>query len=79
MSDETPAVTPRHLSDADRLRQLRRGLDGVLLRDRPTLEKRLKGLSRRLKEGKPVDRGLAEVERPWRALPAWWRGARRGR
>lgn len=63
MSDETPAVTPRHLSDADRLRQLRRGLDGVLLRDHLTLEKRLKGLSRRLKEGKPVDRGLAEVEK----------------
>ncbi|WP_425591978.1 ATP-dependent RNA helicase HrpA [Halomonas alimentaria] len=63
MSDETPAVTPRHLSDADRLRQLRRGLDGVLLREHLTLEKRLKGLSRRLKEGKPVDRGLAEVEK----------------
>ncbi len=63
MSDETPAVTPRHLSDADRLRQLRRGLDGVLLRDHLTLEKRLKGLARRLKEGKPVDRGLAEVDK----------------
>jgi len=63
VSDETPAVTPRHLSDADRLRQLRRGLDGVLLRDHLTLEKRLKGLARRLKEGKPVDRGLAEVDK----------------
>ncbi|MGE4532668.1 ATP-dependent RNA helicase HrpA [Halomonas sp.] len=62
MSDETPAATQR-LSDADRLRALRQGLAGVLLRDRGSLEKRLKGLARRLKEGKPVDRGLAEVEK----------------
>lgn len=62
MSDETPAAMSPELSDADRLRQLRRGLESVLLRDRPGLEKRLKGLSRRVKEGKPADRGLAEVE-----------------
>lgn len=63
MPDETPAITSQSLSDAERLRQLRHGLDSVLLRDHPNLEKRLKGLSRRLKEGKPVDRGLAEVEK----------------
>ncbi len=63
MPDETPAITLQSLSDAERLRQLRLGLDSVLLRDHPNLEKRLKGLSRRLKEGKPVDRGLAEVEK----------------
>ncbi|WP_268248434.1 ATP-dependent RNA helicase HrpA [Halomonas urumqiensis] len=48
---------------ADVLAALRRELDGVMLRDRGVLEKRLRGLNRRLKEGKPVDRGLADVER----------------
>ncbi|MCH4563723.1 ATP-dependent RNA helicase HrpA [Halomonas sp. EGI 63088] len=32
-----------------------------MLRDVPSLDKRLHGLARRLKEGKPVDRGLGQV------------------
>ncbi|PXX97408.1 ATP-dependent RNA helicase HrpA [Halomonas sp. LBP4] len=32
-----------------------------MLRDVPTLDKRLHGLARRLKEGKPVDRGFGQV------------------
>ncbi len=63
MSDVTTAVSPPSdaISDADRLRDLRRRLDDVMLRDRPALEKRLGGLARRLEEGKPVDRGLPRV------------------
>ena len=64
MSDVTtdPSLATDALTDADRLRALRQALDGVLLRDRASLDKRLYGLARRLKEGKPVDRGLGEVE-----------------
>nr|WP_276316602.1 ATP-dependent RNA helicase HrpA [Halomonas flagellata] len=40
---------------------MRRGLDDAMLRDVPSLDKRLHGLARRLKEGKPVDRGLGQV------------------
>nr|WP_258364166.1 ATP-dependent RNA helicase HrpA [Halomonas sp. LBP4] len=40
---------------------MRRGLDDAMLRDVPTLDKRLHGLARRLKEGKPVDRGFGQV------------------
>ncbi len=63
MSDVT--TDPSHAAaqtDADRLDALRQSLGGVMLRDRPTLDKRLRGLARRVKEGKPVDRGLGEVE-----------------
>nr|WP_255698475.1 ATP-dependent RNA helicase HrpA [Halomonas desiderata] len=45
------------------MERLERALDEVMLRDRETLTRRLKGLERRLREGKPVDRGLAEVVR----------------
>ncbi|PWV74574.1 ATP-dependent RNA helicase HrpA [Halomonas sp. A11-A] len=64
MSDVTidPSLATDALTDADRLRALRQALDGVLLRDRASLDKRLHGLARRLKKGKPVDRGLGEVE-----------------
>lgn len=64
VSDVTtdPSLATDALTDADRLRALRQALDGVLLRDRASLDKRLHGLARRLKEGKPVDRGLGEVE-----------------
>ena len=63
MSHATPDAVPADArTDSRHLNALRQGLEGVLLRDRPTLEKRLGGLARRLKEGKPVDRGLAEVE-----------------
>nr|WP_110069830.1 ATP-dependent RNA helicase HrpA [Halomonas sp. A11-A] len=57
-----PSLATDALTDADRLRALRQALDGVLLRDRASLDKRLHGLARRLKKGKPVDRGLGEVE-----------------
>ena len=50
------ATTPCAELDA-----LVRGLDGALRRDVPILDKRLRGLRRRLAEGKPVDRGLGEV------------------
>jgi ATP-dependent helicase HrpA len=63
VSHAIPDAVPAHArTDSQRLSALRQGLDGVLLRDRPALEKRLGGLARRLKEGKPVDRGLGEVE-----------------
>ncbi|SFU35563.1 ATP-dependent helicase HrpA [Halomonas korlensis] len=60
----TTAIRPHerpHLSGAEALQALRLELDGTMLRDRLTLEKRLRGLSRRLKENKPVDRGLAQL------------------
>ncbi|UYG06357.1 ATP-dependent RNA helicase HrpA [Halomonas sp. M4R1S46] len=50
-------------SDAAALAALQGELDGVLLRDAPRLGKRLAGLTRRCRQGKPVDRGLAEVRR----------------
>ncbi len=43
------------------LERLRRALGEVMLRDRPALSRRLGGLERRLKEGKPIDRGLEEL------------------
>ncbi|MFO8045351.1 MAG: ATP-dependent RNA helicase HrpA [Halomonas sp.] len=62
MSDVTTDVSPAaDQTDADRLSALRQALDGVLLRDRPPLDKRLQGLARRVKEGKPADRGLDEA------------------
>ncbi|MBA2778654.1 ATP-dependent RNA helicase HrpA [Billgrantia kenyensis] len=45
------------------LQRLERALGDVMLRDREVLSRRLKGLARRLREGKPVDRGLDEVAR----------------
>src|SRR5690554_2022573 len=48
--------------DRVELERLTHNLQEVMLCDREGLEKRLGGLARRLKEGKPVDRGLAEVE-----------------
>nr|WP_261317446.1 MULTISPECIES: ATP-dependent RNA helicase HrpA [unclassified Halomonas] len=41
------------------------GLDEVMLRDRPVLTKRLSGLARRLRDDKPIDRGLGELEAQW--------------
>ncbi|WP_276208206.1 ATP-dependent RNA helicase HrpA [Halomonas sp. NO4] len=60
----TTAIRPRSATastESQELERLRQALDDVMLRDRPALEKRLAGLARRLKEGKPVDRGLAQV------------------
>ncbi|MCE8020121.1 ATP-dependent RNA helicase HrpA [Halomonas sp. MCCC 1A11036] len=50
-------------ADRAELERLERTLDEVMLRDRGALARRLSGLARRLREGKPVDRGLAEVAR----------------
>ncbi|WP_407650423.1 ATP-dependent RNA helicase HrpA [Halomonas kalidii] len=61
MTTVTRPQDPAKLSAADDLQALRRGLDDAMLRDVPTLDRRLRGLARRLKEGKPVDRGLGQV------------------
>ncbi|QOR38365.1 ATP-dependent RNA helicase HrpA [Billgrantia diversa] len=45
------------------LSRLEHALGEVMLRDRGALSRRLNGLKRRLREGKAVDRGLAEVAR----------------
>ncbi|NIC07594.1 ATP-dependent RNA helicase HrpA [Billgrantia bachuensis] len=45
------------------LSRLEQALGEVMLRDRGALSRRLNGLKRRLREGKPVDRGLDEVAR----------------
>ncbi|MFQ3786905.1 ATP-dependent RNA helicase HrpA [Halomonas sp. A29] len=50
-------------ADKAELDRLEYALGEVMLRDRETLARRLSGLARRLREGKPVDRGLAEVAR----------------
>ncbi|WP_234293604.1 ATP-dependent RNA helicase HrpA [Billgrantia desiderata] len=62
MSTATPTGSA-NAADRAALERLERALDEVMLRDRETLTRRLKGLERRLREGKPVDRGLAEVVR----------------
>src|SRR5690554_1483764 len=49
--------------DRVELERLTHNLQEVMLRDREALARRLKGLERRLREGKPVDRGLAGVRR----------------
>src|SRR5690554_1058918 len=49
--------------DRVELERLTHNLQEVMLRDRDALARRLKGLERRLREGKPVDRGLAGVRR----------------
>ncbi|TFH85556.1 ATP-dependent RNA helicase HrpA [Billgrantia azerbaijanica] len=56
-----PRSTAPSTTDAQHLERLRRALEGVMLRDRTALDKRLAGLARRLREGKPIDRGLAQV------------------
>ncbi|MCC5882410.1 MAG: ATP-dependent RNA helicase HrpA, partial [Halomonas sp.] len=50
-------------ADSSELERLGRALDEAMLRDRQGLSRRLKGIERRLRDGKPVDRGLAEVAR----------------
>ncbi|WP_422677587.1 ATP-dependent RNA helicase HrpA [Billgrantia ethanolica] len=62
MSTATPTGSA-NAADRAALERLERALDEVMLRDRETLTRRLKGLERRLREGKPVDRGLTEVVR----------------
>ncbi|MBW6392260.1 ATP-dependent RNA helicase HrpA [Billgrantia antri] len=52
-----------YTDDKTELQRLDQALGEVMLRDRDALVRRLNGLTRRLREGKPVDRGLAEVAR----------------
>ncbi|WP_280549621.1 ATP-dependent RNA helicase HrpA [Halomonas sp. 11-S5] len=63
MTPETRQAPAANAQDAAELDALTRDLDDALRRDVPTLDKRLRGLRRRLREGKPVDRGLVEVRR----------------
>src|SRR5690554_8075856 len=49
--------------DQVELERLTHHLQEVMLRDREALARRLKGLERRVREGKPVNRGLAGVRR----------------
>ncbi|WP_422666944.1 ATP-dependent RNA helicase HrpA [Billgrantia saliphila] len=49
--------------DKAEFERLQLALGEVMLRDRAALERRLSGLHRRIREGKPVDRGLADVMR----------------
>ncbi|WP_111412426.1 ATP-dependent RNA helicase HrpA [Billgrantia lactosivorans] len=60
MSTATPTG---YTDDKTELRRLERALGEVMLRDREALARRLNSLARRLREGKPVDRGLAEAAR----------------
>jgi len=55
VTNDTPLAPT---SDALRLKALTSTLDSVMRRDGQRLERRLSGLSRRLKEGKPIGRGL---------------------
>ncbi|WP_315900594.1 ATP-dependent RNA helicase HrpA [Halomonas sp. DP8Y7-1] len=59
------STSPQDTTAAARLERLSSGLDEVMLRDRPVLTKRLSGLARRLREDKPIDRGLGELEAQW--------------
>ncbi|UYG05301.1 ATP-dependent RNA helicase HrpA [Halomonas sp. LR3S48] len=52
-----------NVADRTELERLEGALGEVMLRDRDVLARRLNGLRRRAHEGKPVDRGLAEVAR----------------
>ncbi|WP_252108921.1 MULTISPECIES: ATP-dependent RNA helicase HrpA [unclassified Halomonas] len=58
VTTETPSLT-----SADQVTQLERTLDELTLRDRHRLARRVDGLKRRLREDKPIDRGLAELSR----------------
>ncbi|MGQ4877463.1 ATP-dependent RNA helicase HrpA [Billgrantia sp. LNSP4103-1] len=62
MSTATRTGSP-NAQDRAELERLEGALEGVMLRDREALARRLNGLKRRLREGKPADRGLAEVAR----------------
>ena len=50
-------------SDSQRLAALKQAVGEVMLRDAERLERRLAGLSRRLRDNKPISRGLQEVQR----------------
>lgn len=54
---------PQPTADLSRLDALQTNVSDCLLRDAREFERRLAGLKRRAREGKPVDRGLDEIER----------------
>ncbi|MGM0520881.1 MAG: ATP-dependent RNA helicase HrpA [Pseudomonadota bacterium] len=54
--------TPSYQSDAQRLERLFQATSTLMHRDAEALNKRLAGLKRRLREQKPIDRGLENVE-----------------
>ncbi|MDN6321587.1 MAG: hypothetical protein L0J73_02790, partial [Halomonas sp.] len=56
-TDISPAPT-----DSQRLASLKQAVGDVMLRDAERLERRLAGLSRRLRDNKPIGRGLQEVQ-----------------
>ncbi|MDR5858125.1 ATP-dependent RNA helicase HrpA [Halomonas eurihalina] len=62
-SPQTDRAADASRIDLDALKALQSELDGVQLRDAPRLSKRLAGLTRRFRQGKPVDRGFAEIRR----------------
>ncbi|BBI51939.1 hypothetical protein HORIV_43600 [Vreelandella olivaria] len=57
-TDTSPAPT-----DSQRLASLKQAAGDVMLRDAERLERRLAGLNRRLRDNKPISRGLEEVQR----------------
>ncbi|WP_447528312.1 ATP-dependent RNA helicase HrpA [Vreelandella sp. TE19] len=64
MESEPNVSTETHsLTDAQQVTQLERALDEVTLRDSHRLARRLGGLKRRLRDNKPIGRGLDEVSR----------------
>ncbi|MGO2263587.1 ATP-dependent RNA helicase HrpA [Halomonas sp.] len=61
-----PNVTtdmPSDLTDNQRLAKLNETISNVMLRDAQRLERRVAGLVRRLRDNKPIDHGLHEVQR----------------
>ena len=59
MTNDTPLAPT---ADAQRLKTLTSAVGNMMRRDAQRFERRLSGLSRRLHEGKPIGRGLNELE-----------------
>ncbi|RUR36122.1 ATP-dependent RNA helicase HrpA [Vreelandella populi] len=55
--------TPSDLNDRQRLASLKEALGNVMLRDAQRLERRVAGLARRVRDAKPIDHGVNEVQR----------------
>jgi len=62
-STVTPSLADAGASHAERLKGLRKAAAALMLRDTQGVERRLAGIERRLRDGKPVDRGLDEITR----------------
>lgn len=65
METEPNVTTDTHSprTEAQQLTALNEALSHVMLRDAQRLERRVAGLKRRLRDNKPIDRGLHEVQR----------------